>query len=112
MIFQNNFLTEYKTDRKVLTAILQALIAIIVRNEYCQHFAEAGGLELLRDILLENTDDEVCHYISLLYIYLQCFHDDFHLEGSLNLIRFEIYIICKCLYLLELLSTGIMQILL
>lgn len=42
-----------------MVAVLQALSAIIVRNEYCQYFVDAEGLVLLRDIWIENLDDEV-----------------------------------------------------
>ncbi|XKL61187.1 hypothetical protein PGB90_008244 [Kerria lacca] len=61
----NNFLSSlvkclkvFKNDKKVLVAVLQALSAIIVRNEYCQYFVDAEGLVLLRDIWIENLDDE------------------------------------------------------
>ena len=49
----------FKDDKKVLYAIMQALITIIVRNEYCQHFYDVGGLELLRDLMIEYSEDEV-----------------------------------------------------
>ena len=49
----------FKSDKKVLYAVIQALISIIVRNEYCQHFYDVGGLELLRDLIIEYSEDEV-----------------------------------------------------
>lgn len=42
-----------------MVSVMQALVAIIVRNEFCQSFADAGGLELLRDIILDYMEDEV-----------------------------------------------------
>lgn len=54
------FSSEFRDDKKVIVSVLQALITIIVRHEYCQNFIDAGGLELLRDIMVENLDDEVC----------------------------------------------------
>ena len=54
----------FKSDKKVLHAVIQALIAVIVRNEYCQRFFDAGGMELLRDFMIEYSEDEVnyCMY--------------------------------------------------
>lgn len=43
----------------MLVSVLQALVSIIVRNEFCQSFAEADGLELLREIMLDHPDDDV-----------------------------------------------------
>ncbi|KAK7576054.1 hypothetical protein V9T40_012340 [Parthenolecanium corni] len=51
-------LQKFRDDKKVIVSVLQALITIIVRHEYCQNFIDAGGLELLRDIMVENLDDE------------------------------------------------------
>ncbi|XP_065216000.1 armadillo repeat-containing protein 6 homolog [Planococcus citri] len=54
-------LKNFRSDKRVLVSVLQALVAIIVRNEFCQSFADAGGLELLRDIILDYLEDEnVC----------------------------------------------------
>lgn len=51
-----NLMTKFKSDGDLLPELMLCIAAVTVRNEYCQTIADAGGLTLIMDAMVEFPD--------------------------------------------------------
>ncbi|XP_014209570.1 armadillo repeat-containing protein 6 homolog [Copidosoma floridanum] len=58
-------LSTYKTDKIVVGEIMLTAAALIVRNEFCKEFEEAGGLEFILDVFTNHPDVEKINWQAL-----------------------------------------------
>ncbi|XP_014665235.1 PREDICTED: armadillo repeat-containing protein 6-like [Priapulus caudatus] len=54
-----NAATEHRQDKETLAEVLGTLAILAVRNEYCQHIVDMGGLKLCYSVLLDSIDDQI-----------------------------------------------------
>lgn len=64
--YENGFLiAEHKTDEPLMNDLMLTLSALLVRAEFCKKVEEAGALELIKDVMKDFHDNEVCITIFL-----------------------------------------------
>lgn len=52
-------ITGFKTEETVVTDIILTVSTLLVRTEFCKKVEDAGGLELMRDIMQSFISNEV-----------------------------------------------------
>lgn len=66
-VFFNSFIffVEFKTDEPLMNDLMLTLSALLVRTEFCKKVEEAGGLELIKDVMKDFHDNEVRFVITI-----------------------------------------------
>ncbi|KAK9872349.1 hypothetical protein WA026_017808 [Henosepilachna vigintioctopunctata] len=53
-----NLLSRFKGDESVVNDLILTLSNLLVRNEFCKQVAEAGGLDIISDVMAEYDENE------------------------------------------------------
>lgn len=57
----NNLFTEFKNDEPLMSDVMLTLSALLVRTEFCKKVEDAGGLDLIRNVLIDFRDNDVSY---------------------------------------------------
>lgn len=53
-------IVEHKNDEPLMNDLMLTLSALLVRAEFCKKVEEAGALDLIKDVMKDFHDNEVC----------------------------------------------------
>lgn len=53
------FILEFRTDEPLMNDVLLTLAALLVRTEFCKKVEDAGGLELIHNVLIDFHGNDV-----------------------------------------------------
>nr|CAH0112641.1 unnamed protein product [Daphnia galeata] len=77
-----SLLTEFQTEKTVISELLPTLSRLAVRNEFCQKIVELGGLEFVMDVLAKYYEDKELVESSFFLIKSLAGNDDVKREVS------------------------------
>ncbi|XP_058798631.1 armadillo repeat-containing protein 6 homolog isoform X3 [Phymastichus coffea] len=69
-------LSTYKTDKVIVGEIMLTAASLIVRNEFCQEFEDAGGLQFILDVFTNYPEEEKINWQALKLIKNLAGNDD------------------------------------
>lgn len=60
---------EFRTDEPLMNDVMLTLAALLVRTEFCKKVEDAGGLELIHNVLIDFHDNDVSiKFLGLVYL--------------------------------------------